>query len=178
MAIGIRDISELIISCYIVTFTILSHIIEISPWVFFMCEIFTSVSLCLLTYNQLDNIFPPILHRDSDYKKMRITKKDYFFYFLFIIIFFLLVFFILFLSVLYVINFSIPSGFFYLSLMRTMIYFCVIFYFLSESFNDFSGHAYCEYYASKNSKKIKKHFLPRTLTEEMMKIYEGEFFLM
>ena len=126
----LRDIFNIFISSYIIGFTIYSRIWDISPWIFFVCEVFVCVSLSILTYNQLDTIFPAILYKDKDYRKMRITMKDYFFYFLSVVIFLLLVIFSLFLSVLYVINFSMPSGVFYFSLLQAVMYFAVIFYFL------------------------------------------------
>lgn len=140
------------------------------PWLFFIVELFSCIITSLTVYNQLDNIYPPVLFDDKIYKnKISFSRKTVIWSIYCALI--LLTMFLLFLSALYVINFRFISGILYLQLIHSVIFFSTILFFLNNVMSDFSGHAYCEAYQSQTSEKIKFHWIPRTLNEEMMKMY-------
>lgn len=143
------------------------------PWLFFIIELFSCIVTSLTVYNQLDNIYPPVLFDDKIYrKKISFSRK----FIMWLIYGFLLLFtmFLLFLSALYVINFRFISGVLYLQLIHSIIFFSTILFFLNNVMSDFSGHAYCEAYQSQTSERIKYHWIPRTLNDEMMTIYMND----
>lgn len=147
------------------------------PWVSFVVQVPLTILMSVLTYNFLDFIYPPILFKDNDYKNHRITKIDKIKIFLCYFFFILIIFFLLFISVLYVLNFGNASGIYYLQLIQSSLFFSTIFYFLIDAVEDFSGHAYCDYIRTTNQyEKIKKHWLPRTLDKEVLKLYYSESF--
>lgn len=137
---------------------------------------FTLGSLCCLiqvifTYNILDNMFPAILFPSETYAvstKIHVLR-------VFIFVFYLLFsFFSIFVTILYIINFDFISGNYYLLLIQPSTFMACCFYFLNHAFSDFSGWSYCHFYQSNNNRKIPYHWIPRTLNEEMAKIYENE----
>jgi len=171
-----KKIFEWISLILIVGFSIFSQIVFeegiMYPWVSFVVQVPLTILMSLLTYNFLDFIFPPILFKDNDYKNHRITKTDKITYYLFLFLFILNFLFLLFISVMYIFNFQNPSGIYYLQLIQTSLFFSTVFYFFIDASTDYPGHAFCDFIQSNNQhEKIKKHFLPRTLTPEMYDLY-------
>lgn len=173
-------IAHFILTTYVVGFSLFSNLFyeEIFyPWFFFLFEISVCIFQSVLLYNQLDYLFPQIIFDDEDYKKIKITRtqkviRGVIFVFLILIICFLI-----FSSVLYAINFSNITGIYYLQIIQTSLSYFVVLFFLNIAFDDFSGRAYCEFYQSQNSREIKFHFIPMTLTKEMREIYDNEFYI-
>lgn len=174
-----EGIIQILFTSYIIGFSIVAKYTEenIPPWIFFLLEVSVCIFQTILLYNQLDYLFPQIIFDDTDYKRTRITKTQIFIrYFVFSLLV-LLMLFLIFTSIAYVINFSNISGIYYLQIIQTCLAYYVVFYFLNNAFDDFSGQAYCEFYQSQNSKEIKFHFIPMTLTPEMKEIYDNEFYI-
>lgn len=178
--IQLKYFLEFFFVSYIVGFTIFAYFsVEnniLYPWLFFIMQVSVCVIQSILVYNQLDNMFPPILYSDNDYKNTKITTKEKIVQYVIWIFMILIALFLIFISVVYVINFSTPSGTYYLQTIQASLFFFVIFYFFNEAFGDFSGTAYCDFYQSQNGKDIKYSLVPRTLTDEMMEIYKKEFY--
>ena len=147
------------------------------PWISFVVQVPLSLLMSFLTFNFLDYIFIPILYKDYDYKTHNLTLKDKVQYYVFAFLFFSTLIFLLFVTVLYILNFQKPSGIYYLQLIQAMLFFCTVFYFLMDGSDDFSGHAYCDRLMRLNQKeKITFHWLPRTLTKEMLELNAMEPF--
>jgi len=174
---------QIIIFLYISIFTCVSKYYQfngidfMSPTVFFLNQIPICILQTFLLYSNLNCIFPQVIYKDDDYKKIKrtLTQKiiKYFFFSCMILDILL----ILFTTSVYIINFLNDTSFFYLQLIQFEMGYFVIFYFFNSAFSDFSGQAYCEYYQSQNSERVKFSLIPMTLTWEMRQIYNDEFYI-
>ena len=142
-------------------------------WIFFIAETINLLIQTIFVYNILDNIYPPILHAFDEYQLSMKTKIIKYSILVFLI---LITLFSLFITSMYVINFEYISGNYYLQLLQPCFFAFTCFYFLNDAFSDYAGWTYCMYYQSRNERKIKFHWIPRTLESEMQKIYNGEYY--
>lgn len=142
-------------------------------WILFIMQIINLLSQTIFTYNILDNIYPPILYSFESYEVSTCVNFTRVVIFIFMILTSL---FSLFITAMYVINFEYSSGNYYLQLLQPSFFFATCFYFFNDAFSDFSGWSYTLYYQGLNHREIKFHWIPRTLTEEMNEIYEGEYY--
>lgn len=154
---------------YVVAFIMLVYVliitfIDVNKWINFILFGFINTVLQIFVVYDLYLHFPIVIFNDFFYIR---KTKEYFFIFLFGFLSFL--FFGCFVLSFYIFvkydNIYVSNTF--LGFMYLFTYLFVISLFFLNGFIDCSGHAFCEYCESNNNhKKIKKSFLPSSLTHD------------